>query len=136
MQKTIFSSILLIISILISSNTFAQVVIKKNKRGDKKVIVKTNSPRYSSNRKLNVKTNRNRIVVTKPQRPKVIVKRPNRLKRGHVWIDGHWKWSNFYNNYIWIDAHWKQIKRGYYWSPGYWEVSVDGFFWVEGFWAR
>ena len=127
----------------LASTAFSQVVVKTNKkRTPRKVVVKSNQPNHTLRVKTNrvktnrVKTNRNRVVIAKPARPKVIVKRPNRSRRGYIWTEGYWQWSNFYNNYIWIEGNWRLIKKGHHWMSGYWEVSPGGFFWVEGYWYR
>jgi len=81
-----------------------------------------------------VKTNRNRVVVSKPNRPRVIVNRPTYNRSGYVWVEGYWKWNVYYGEYTWQKASWKRIKRNHYWIPGFWEISPNGFFWIEGYW--
>ncbi|SVD90912.1 uncharacterized protein METZ01_LOCUS443766 [marine metagenome] len=133
MKKTLFSAILLTIASLISFVIPAQVVVKTNKnRDNKKVIVK----KPYLNHGVRVKTNRNRVVVKKPNRPKVIVKHPNKVRRGHFWVDGYWKWSTLFNAYFWVDGFWKRNRNGYVWIPGFWEETPVGFFWVKGYWNK
>jgi len=75
-------------------------------------------------------------VTVKPNRPNLILKRPNRIRPNYIWVEGHWMWSDFYEDYIWIKGKWMRKKRGHYWIPGFWEVSLDGFIWIDGYWAR
>ena len=137
MKKIVFSFILLFGAVLfVPQSSFAQVVIKSqhNKKTNKVVVKKTNR-----NRGVTVKrgpTHSSRVVVSKPNRPHVIVKRPNNIRKNYIWVEGHWKWSNFYRDYIWIKGQWIRERSGHYWVSGFWEVSLNGFIWIEGYWAR
>lgn len=140
MKKTIFSKILLISLFLVGVSASAQVRVKTNKgRTNKKVVVKTNRGNHSNHnnsmQNVRVKTNRNRVVVSKPNRPRVIVNRPTYNKAGYIWVTGFWKWNVYYGRYTWQKARWKRVKRNHIWVPGFWETSPRGFFWVEGYWA-
>jgi hypothetical protein len=139
MKKIVFSFILLFGAVLfVPQNSFAQVVIKsKQKKVNKKVVVK----KTKRNRGVKVKRRptyqrSSRVVVAKPNRPHVIVKRPNNIRKNHVWLEGHWKWSDFYRDYIWVKGKWMRERRGHYWVSGFWEVSLNGFIWIEGYWER
>jgi hypothetical protein len=140
MKKTIFSKLLLIALFLVGVSASAQVRVKTNKgRTNKKVVVKTNRGNYSNHhnyrQNVRVKTNRNRVVVSKPNRPRVIVNRPTYNRAGYIWVAGFWKWNVYYGSYTWQKARWKRVKRNHMWVPGFWEISPRGFFWVEGYWA-
>ena len=140
MKKTIFSKLLLIALFLVGVSASAQVRVKTNKgRTNKKVVVKTNrgnhSNHHSNRQNVRVKTNRNRVVVSKPNRPHVIVNRPTYNRAGYIWVAGFWKWNVYYGSYTWQKARWKRVKRNHMWVPGFWEISPGGFFWVEGYWA-
>jgi len=58
-----------------------------------------------------VKHNNHKVVKVKPNRPKVVVKNPNKIRKNHIWIKGHWKWSFRKHRYIWVKGHWKRKKR-------------------------
>ena len=139
MKKIVFSFLLLFAaSLFITQNISAQVVVKsKRNKTTKKITVK----KPNRHRGVTVKTrpthhNPHRVVVVKPNRPRVIVKRPNRIRKNYIWVDGHWKWSDFYGDYIWVQGKWMRQKRGYHWVPGFWEISLDGFIWIDGYWSR
>lgn len=138
MKKIIFSFLLLFaVAVFIPKTGMSQVKVKvNNNKTTNKVVVK----KPNRNRGVTVKTNAvhhpNRVVVSKPNRPRVIVKKPNRIRRNHIWIEGHWQWSDFYGEYIWIKGKWVRKKRGFFWVPGFWEVSPGGFIWIEGYWAQ
>jgi hypothetical protein len=73
MKKTIFSKLLLVIFLIGGISATAQVRVKTNRGNNKKkVVVKTNRHNNHNNHnhgKVRVKTNRNRVVVSKPNRP-------------------------------------------------------------------
>tara|TARA_B100000795_G_scaffold150715_1_gene112879 strand:+ start:23 stop:442 length:420 start_codon:yes stop_codon:yes gene_type:complete len=139
MKKIVFSLILLFGAVLfVPQNSFSQVRVKSRQdKSNSKIVVK------KPNRNRGVLVNRRpthqhstSVVVSKPLRPDVIVKRPNRIRQNHIWVKGHWKWSNFYREYIWVKGKWIRERSGHYWVSGFWEVSLNGFIWVEGYWGR
>ena len=149
MKNSFFSKTLVIIFLFGGFSVNGQVKIKTDRSNkNKKVVVKTNRSnhdnrggvRVKSNRfnyhndRRGVRTNRNRVVVSKPNRPKVIVNRPNYHRSGYHWAEGYWKWNSFYGQYTWQKAKWIKIKINHYWVPGFWEINPGGFFWVEGYW--
>ena len=136
MKNSSFSKILIIVFLFGGSFADAQVRVKTNKRNNKKnvVVKRTRTNPVKNKREVRVKNNRNRVVISKPKRPKVIIKRPNYNRSGFFWVQGYWKWSNFYGRYIWQKARWVKIKKNHFWTPGYWESSPGGFFWIEGYW--
>jgi len=139
MKKIVFSFILLFgASLFMPQSSFAQVVVKsrQNKRGAKVVVKKPNRHKGVRLKTATTRPHSSRVVTVKPNRPDVIVKRPNRTRRNHIWMEGHWMWSDFYGEYIWINGKWVRQRRGHYWVSGFWEISLDGFIWVEGYWAR
>lgn len=138
MKKIVFSFILLFgASLFIPQSSFAQVIVKsKHNKTSKKVVIK----KPNRHKGVTVKTHTrhphsSRVVTVKPIRPKVIVKRPNRIRKNHIWVEGHWMWSNFYGDYIWIKGKWIRKRRGHHWVSGFWEISLGGFIWVDGYWA-
>ncbi len=77
------------------------------------------------------------VVKVKPNRPnKVAVVKPKAPGKGHVWIDGHWKWNAKQNKYVWRKGHWVKKKRGHRWVAGHWVNAPKGHKWVPGHWAR
>ena len=135
MKNILFSKILIMIFLFVGFSLTAQVRVKTNKANNKnKVVIKKDRQTYNNKRVIKVKNNRNRVVVKKPMRPKVIIKRPNYNRPGYVWIQGHWKWSDFYGRYIWQRAKWVKVKRNHYWVPGFWDIYDGGYFWIEGYW--
>ena len=137
MKNSFFSKTLVIIFLFGGLSANAQVRVKTNSNNNKKAVVKSNRFNHHNDRGgVRVKTNRNRVVVSKPNRPKIILQRPVQTRRNYIWSEGHWQWSNFYGNYIWIQGKWIRQRRGHHWTPGFWEVSLGGFVWIEGCWVR
>jgi hypothetical protein len=71
--------------------------------------------------------------------PALRVERPRRQpSRRHVWIEGHWRWSDRRNDWVWVSGRWKVPPRGYrHWDNPRWERRGDR--WVEvhgGRWRR
>ena len=139
MKKIIFCFILLFGAVLfVPQSSFSQVRVKsrQNKSNSKIVVKKPNRNRGVTLKRRPTHQHSPRVVVVKPRRPLVIVNRPNRIRKNHIWVEGHWKWSDFYREYIWIKGQWMRERSGYYWVSGFWEVSLNGFIWVEGYWGR
>ena len=138
MKKIVFSFIFLFgASLFVPQSSFAQVVVKsrQNKRSTKVVVKKPNRHKGVRVKTHTTRPHSSRVVTVKPNRPNVIVNRPNRTRRNHIWVEGHWMWSDFYRDYIWVKGKWVRQRRGHYWVSGFWEISLDGFIWVEGYWA-
>ena len=139
MKKIVFSFLLLFGAVLfVPQISFSQVVIKSknSKRTNKVTDKKPNRNRRAVVKRRPAHHHSSRVVVAKPNRPRVIVKRPINNRKNYIWVEGHWKWSNFYRDYIWIKGQWIRERSGYYWVSGFWEVSLNGFIWVEGYWGR
>lgn len=81
-------------------------------------------------------TNAQVVVTVKPKRPTVVIVKPNKVKRGHIWVDGHWRWNKKTKSYAWIKARWVKKKRGLVWVHGQWKKVPKGWVWVEGHWRR
>ena len=139
MKKIVFSFILLFGAVLfVPQSSFSQVRVKsrQNKSNSKIVVKKPNRNRGVTVKSRPTHQHSPRVVVAKPHRPHIIVKRPSRIRQNHIWVEGHWKWSDFYRDYIWIKGQWMRERSGHYWVSGFWEVSINGFIWIEGYWAR
>ncbi|HIE15883.1 MAG TPA: hypothetical protein EYP69_03050 [Bacteroidales bacterium] len=77
------------------------------------------------------------VVKVIPPKPKVILPHPAKQKHGHVWIDGHWKWSKKNQKYVWVKGHWEKPPRpGSIWVPGHWVDTQGGYKWVPGHWKK
>jgi hypothetical protein len=75
------------------------------------------------------------IIKIRPAAPTYIIKKgPDR--RGHIWVDGDWRWHRRRGEYIWRDPHYMRARRGHVWVPGYWRDAYDGYEWIPGHWAR
>ena len=82
--------------------------------------------------KIVVKHNNKKVVKAKPVKPKVIIVKPIKVKRNHVWIKGHWKWSDRKSKYVWVKGYWKRKKRHHIWIPGKWATVADEYIWIQG----
>ena len=139
MKKLLLSFILLSVAVLfVPQSSFSQVVVKSQRTESNKKIVVKKTNRYKGVKLKNGSRHQNssRVVISKPSRPNIIIKRPRNIRRNHIWLDGHWKWSDFYRDYVWIKGRWIRKRSGHYWVSGFWEVSLNGFIWVEGYWGR
>lgn len=76
------------------------------------------------------------IVKVKPLRPKVIVVKPAKVKRGHTWVKGHWRWNKRAKSYAWVKGHHVKSRRGFVYVPGHWRAAPRGHNWVPGHWKR
>ena len=76
------------------------------------------------------------VVVDRPVRPDVVVVRPGAAKRGHIWVEGHWRWDKKLERYVWVTAGWVRSRRGHRYVPGHWLVVTGGHKWVPGHWTR
>ena len=122
MKKIVFSFILLFGSVFfVPQSSFAQVVIKSkhNNKTNKVVVKKTNRTRGATVKRRPTHQHSSRVVVAKPNRPHVIVKRPNNIRKNYIWVEGHWKWSDFYREYIWIKGQWIRERSGHFWCQDF-----------------
>ena len=108
MKKIIFSTLMFLM--ISSTSTTAQKIVVKHK--NKKVV---------------------KVI---PNKPKVIIVKPNKIKRNHIWIRGHWKWSVRKSKYVWVKGRWKRNKRHHVWIPGKWKAVPSGHIWIKGHWKR
>ncbi len=76
------------------------------------------------------------VVKVKPIRPTVVVQRPAKLKAGHIWVEGHWRWDRRAKKYIWVKGHQIQARKGFRYVPGRWVSTRRGYKWVPGGWKR
>ena len=57
-----------------------------------------------------------------PPPPPRVAERPG-MRRGHVWVEGHWEWRG--TRYRWVDGYWTKARRGYVYRQPHW-VQRDG----------
>ena len=78
----------------------------------------------------------------RPGNPNVVMEAPPPLRvepvpemrRGQVWVPGHWRWDG--REYTWVAGHYNARRSGYVWQPATW-VQVNGRWeYREGVWAR
>lgn len=74
------------------------------------------------------------VVKVRPARPATMAKRPARARKGHVWIDGHWKGNG--RGYVWVTGQWVRARKGYRYTPGRWVTVRGGHRWQSGTWVR
>jgi hypothetical protein len=56
------------------------------------------------------------------------------LRRGQVWVPGHWRWSG--REHVWVAGHYNTRRAGFVWAPARW-VQVGGRWeYREGNWVR
>ena len=65
-----------------------------------------------------VEHNNHKVVKVKPNRPKIVVIKPNKVRKNHVWVDGHWKWNFRKHRYVWKKGHWKIKRKNRIWISG------------------
>ena len=68
-----------------------------------------------------------------PPPPPRIAHRPN-MRRGHVWVDGHWEWRG--TRYRWVDGYWLQARRGYAYQQPQWVQRNGQWTYIRGDWRR
>jgi len=76
------------------------------------------------------------VVSVRPARPATVVVKPAKVRRGHIWVAGHWKYNTKRNRYVWVDARWIKAKRGHQYVAGRWINVKGGYKWVPGHWSR
>jgi hypothetical protein len=57
-----------------------------------------------------------------------------RLRRGWVWVPGHWEWHRGLRRYEWVPGEVQRDRRGYRYAPGHWERRPGGWIWLPGEW--
>lgn len=56
------------------------------------------------------------------------------LRRGQVWVPGHWRWNG--REHVWIEGRYTARRSGYVWAPAAW-VQIGGRWeYREGRWTR
>ena len=72
------------------------------------------------------------VVKVKPVKPRVKVVTTVSAHPGHVWINGHWKYSG--GRYVWVDGYYVKERPGHVWVSGHWKSVPGGWKWVPGHW--
>ena len=76
------------------------------------------------------------VVKVRPNKPTVVVAKPAKHKKGHVWVEGHWRYDKKAGKYVWVKGHWKKARPGHVWVPGHWKEVPGGHEWVPGHWKH
>lgn len=76
------------------------------------------------------------VIKVKPKKPAISAAKPSKPAPAHIWIDGHWHWSNRCNKYIWKEGCWKKPTKGKTWAKGHWDEAPGGHKWVPGHWKK
>ena len=62
------------------------------------------------------------------------VENPGAARRGYVWIEGAYAWSEQARQYEWVPGHWERAKAGHRWAPVRWELRGNVYVRVGGEW--
>jgi hypothetical protein len=64
--------------------------------------------------------------------PPEIRTEPVRVRRGFVWVPGHWDWRR--GEYVWVAGHFERARRGHRWRGGRWQQRNNRWEWDGGAW--
>lgn len=64
--------------------------------------------------------------------PPLRVESPGPNRKGYVWIEGAYQWSN--NQYEWVSGHWERSKANHVWQPVRWELRGNVYIRIGGEW--
>ncbi len=62
------------------------------------------------------------------------VENPGPARRGYVWIEGAYAWSEQARQYEWVPGHWERAKAGHRWNPVRWELRGNVYVRIGGEW--
>ena len=86
----------------------------------------SNSGRYDSRRYYDFDSRRGiRIFVNRGYRP----------SQRHIWVAGHWKFSQRYGREVWIDGRWSIRRSNHRWVQGYYQRVSGLRIWIDGCWT-
>ncbi len=60
-----------------------------------------------------------------------VVPRP---RSGHVWVEGHWDYDHYYDEWVWVDGYWTRTRRGMVYKAGHWQYTPHGWLWISHRW--
>ncbi|MGD1846436.1 MAG: hypothetical protein ACFB10_13705 [Salibacteraceae bacterium] len=77
------------------------------------------------------------VVKVRPARPAKVKVKPVKVRAGHTWVAGHWKYNARRNRYIWVEGTWVRTRPGHRYQAGRWvAVRGGGHRWVSGVWVK
>lgn len=86
----------------------------------------SNSGRYDSRRFYDFDSRRGvRILVNRGYRP----------SQRHIWVAGHWTFSQRYGREVWIDGRWSIRRSNHRWVAGYYQRANGLNIWIDGCWT-
>lgn len=54
----------------------------------------------------------------------------------HVWVKGHWKWSEAKSTYVWVQGRCVKAKKNHVYEAGFWARKNEGWIWMPGGWKK
>jgi len=75
------------------------------------------------------------VVEVRPLVTKTIGYQPT-IRKGHVWVKGHWKWEARKRTHIWTQGNYVKARPGRIWIDGQWVRVRGGWEWKSGYWKR
>ena len=66
-----------------------------------------------------------------PPPPPRVIERPG-VRRGQVWVEGHWEWRGA--RYHWINGYWLKMRPGYTYMQPHWVQSGGDWRFERGGW--
>jgi hypothetical protein len=68
--------------------------------------------------------------------PPIRVENPGPARRGYVWLEGNWMWSDNQRGYEWVPGHWERAKANQRWEPVRWELRGNVYVKIGGRWGN
>ncbi|OGA23085.1 MAG: hypothetical protein A3H34_05000 [Betaproteobacteria bacterium RIFCSPLOWO2_02_FULL_67_19] len=64
--------------------------------------------------------------------PQLLAEITPALRRGHIWVAGHWDWKN--RQHQWVDGHWIRERHGYRYDQPSWMEREGSWHMQRGGW--
>ncbi len=75
------------------------------------------------------------VIVPKAPPPIIRERRPSPPSRGHIWIEGNWRWND--QRYVWQPGRWARPPHGRaVWVPPRYERGQRGYRYMPGRWSE
>jgi len=72
-----------------------------------------------------------------PPPPIPIYAPPPLPEPGMIWVPGHWRWSDWIDDYYWVSGYWERPPQfGLLWTPAWWGWDNGAYLYHEGYWGR
>lgn len=66
---------------------------------------------------------------------RILVNRGYRPSQRHIWVAGHWRFSQRFGREIWVDGSWSIRRSNHRWVKGHYQ-RVNGLrIWIDGCWT-